>query len=49
MKHNKIRILGIICTIGGFVLSLVSGFVEDKKMDEKISKEVQKHIGKLTK
>ena len=35
MKGNKLKVIGLITTVAGFVLSLVSNAVAEKKLDNK--------------
>ena len=42
----NLKILGVIITIGGAVLSLADQNLKDKKMEEMIKKEVDKQINK---
>lgn len=43
-KFDWIKALGMATTIGGVLISLVSGFVEDKKLDAKIDEKIQKRL-----
>lgn len=43
-KIDGVKALGLVATIGGVALSLLSDFVEDKKMDAKIEKKVRKAL-----
>lgn len=42
----NLKILGVIITIGGAVLSLADQSLKDKKMEEMIKKEVDKQVNK---
>jgi hypothetical protein len=42
----NLKILGVIITIGGAVLSLADQNLKDKKMEEMIKKEVDKQVNK---
>ncbi len=44
---NLIKILGYVATIGGVVATLLSDWVEDKKMDEKIDKRLNEKFAEL--
>ena len=43
-KLGGVKLLGIFAALVGIGASLFSSFVEDRKMDEKISKAVQKAL-----
>lgn len=43
-KIDGVKALGLIATIGGVALSLLSSFVEDKKTDAKIEEKVLKAL-----
>lgn len=36
-KFDWVKALGLLCTVGGIVISVVNNIVEDKKMDAKVS------------
>ena len=44
MSEKSIKALGILVTIIGFGLTLITGWVEDKKMNDKIDERVKKAI-----
>ncbi len=44
---NLIKILGYVATVGGVVATLLSDWVDEKKMDEKIDKCVDKKFAEL--
>lgn len=47
MDMEKIvKVGGLVTTVLGAGLTLASSFLDDKKMDLKIAKEVSKHLGK---
>lgn len=41
-----VKIAGIAVSVIGIGLNLVSGMLDDKKLDMKIAKEVSKHLNK---
>lgn len=43
-KMDGIKVLGVVATIGGVALSLLSSFVDEKKTDAKIEEKVQKAL-----
>lgn len=43
-KMDGVKVLGLIATVGGVALSLLSSFVEDKKTDAKIEEKVRKAL-----
>ena len=44
-KFDRIKAIGLLCTIGGIIINVVSSIVEEKKMDAKINEAV---LAKLT-
>lgn len=40
-RFDWVKALGLICTIGGIAINIVSNIVEDKKMDAKIDEAIQ--------
>lgn len=48
-KFDWVKALGLLCTVGGIVISVVNNIVEDKKMDEKIEEAVQAKLTELNK
>lgn len=48
-KMDNAKALGLVVTIGGVALSLLSGFVEDKKTDAKIEEKVRKALAEAKK
>lgn len=44
MKGNKLKVIGLITTVAGFVLSLVSNAVAEKKLDNTIEEKVTKAL-----
>ena len=48
-KFDWVKAIGLICTIGGIVINIVSSIVEDKKMDAKINKAVRAKLMEMTK
>lgn len=46
MNNNMIKIIGIAATVLGVCAQLVSGWVDDKKMDEKINNAVDEALTK---
>ena len=45
MSEKGLKWAGIILAIAGGAVSVISGIVSDKKLDNKISKEVSKQLG----
>lgn len=45
-KGNLVRILGVVATIGGVVASLLSDWVDEKKMDEMIDTKLGEALAK---
>lgn len=43
-KIDGVKALGVIATVGGVALSLLSSFVDDKKTDAKIEEKVRKAL-----
>lgn len=43
-KIDGVKASGVIVTVGGIVLSLLSSFVDDKKIDAKIEEKVRKAL-----
>lgn len=41
-KMNGVRVLGLVATVGGIALSLLTSVVEEKKIDAKIEEKVLK-------
>lgn len=48
-KFDWVKALGILCTVGGIVISIGNNIVEDKKMDAKIEEAVQAKLTELNK
>lgn len=48
-KPDAIKVLGIVTTIGGLGLSLLSSFVEDRKTDAKIEEKVRLALAEVNK
>ena len=46
MNKNLIKVLGITATITGMGATLISDWVNDKKMDEKIEERVNEALAK---
>lgn len=46
-KADEIKALGLVATIGGVALSLLSSFVEDRKTDAKIEEKVRKALAEM--
>lgn len=46
-KFDWVKALGLLCTVGGIVISVVNNIVEDKKMDAKIEEAVQAKLTEL--
>lgn len=46
MSTKLIKVLGIVTTILGIGVQLVSGFVQDKKLEQLVVKEVEKAVTK---
>lgn len=41
---NKLKVLGLLTTAGGFVLTLVSNWIQEKQQDEIIEEKVNKAL-----
>lgn len=48
-KFDWVKAVGLICTLGGIVINIVSGIVEDKKMDAKIDEAIQAKLAEMNK
>ena len=48
-KFDWVKAVGLLCTVGGIVINIVSSIVEDKKMDAKINEVVQAKLTELNK
>lgn len=48
-KFDWRKAVGLICTIGGIVINIINGIIEDKKMDAKIEEAVQAKLTELNK
>lgn len=48
-KFDWVEALGLLCTVGGIVISVVNNIVEDQKMDTKIEEAVQAKLTELNK
>lgn len=46
MSTKLIKVLSIVTTVLGIGVTLVSGFVQDKKMEQLVVKEVEKAVTK---
>ena len=46
-KMDGVKVLGLVATVGGVALSLLSSFVEDKKTDAKIEEKVRKALAEV--
>lgn len=46
-KIDGVKALGLIATVGGIALSLLSSFVDDKKTDAKIEEKVRKALAEV--
>lgn len=46
-KNNWIKILGVVTTIAGVVVSLASDYVNEQKMNERIEEKVGEALAKL--
>lgn len=47
MKTEKtLKTLGLVVSIAGAALNIASGMIEDKKMSERIAKEVSKQLNR---
>ena len=49
MENKTISIIGIVATVVGMAASVASNWVNDKKLDSKISEEVTKALAEKTK
>lgn len=41
---NKLKVIGTLVTAGGFVLTLVSNWVQEKQQDETIQEKIDKAL-----
>ncbi|MBQ8707845.1 MAG: hypothetical protein IJ523_07150 [Succinivibrionaceae bacterium] len=48
-KFDWVKAVGLLCTIGGIAINIVSAIVEDKKMDAKIEEAVQAKLTEMNK
>lgn len=48
-KFDWVKAVGILCTVGGIVISIVSNIVEEKKLDAKIEEAVQAKLTEMNK
>ena len=48
-KFDWVKALGILCTVGGIVISVVNNIFDDKKMYAKIEEAVQAKLTELNK
>lgn len=46
---NKLKVIGMLATAGGFVLTLVSNWVQEKQQDEIIEEKVNKALAEKEK
>lgn len=46
---NKLKVLGMLTTVGGFVLTLVSNWVQEKQQDEIIDEKINKALAEKEK
>lgn len=46
MNEKTIKVLGVIATVGGAALTMLSSWVGEKQMDDKIKKAVEATINK---
>ncbi len=46
---NKLKIIGLLASAGGFVLTLVSSWVQEKQQDEIIEEKVNKALAEKAK
>jgi len=46
ITKKMLRVLGVVTTVAGGALTLLSGWVEDKKMQQTIVEEVEKALAK---
>ena len=44
MKGNIIKVVGLIATVAGVGVNLITDWVNEKKMDEKIEKKVKEAL-----
>ena len=49
MNGKVIKTIGIITSAAGFGLSLISGWVDDKKMEIEVAKQVSKAVAEALK
>lgn len=47
MDTKSLKTLGIIASIGGVAMTLLSGYVDDKKLDAKVDEAVEKKFAEL--
>lgn len=48
-KFDWLKALGLLCTVGDVVITIVSNIIEAKKMDAKITEAVQAKLTELNK
>lgn len=48
-KFDWVKAVGILCTVGGIVISIVNNIVEEKKLDAKIEEAVQAKLTEMNK
>ena len=46
---KKLKVLGMLTTVGGFVLTLVSNWVQEKQQDEIIDEKINKALAEKEK
>lgn len=46
---NKLKVLGLLTTVGGFLLTLASNWVQEKQQDEIIEEKVNKALAERDK
>ena len=48
-KFDWVKAVGILCTVGGIVISIVNNIVEEKKLDAKIEEAFQAKLTEMNK
>lgn len=48
-KIDWVKVIGFACTVIGVAVNIVSGIVEDKKLDAKIDEKLQLKLTEVTK
>lgn len=49
MKFNLLKVAGITVAVAGFGLSLISSWIDDKNLDEKVEEQVNRALAEKQK